>query len=321
MKLRRRAFLAGVAAAGAVGRPALAKDALRIAVISDLNGSYGSTDYDREVAGAIERIVALSADLVICTGDMVAGQQDSPKLTEPQLQTMWSAFHATVTDPLTAAGIPLLVTPGNHDASAYPGFELERKIYDRTWTKRSPEVEIIDGERYPFRYAVSFGGVLLVGLDVTTSGPLPVEEAEWAAQLLREEAPRHRAAIVFGHLPIWAVTNGRESDVIGDQAFEEMLADAGGSAYLSGHHHAYFPFRSRGLLQISQACLGNGPRRYLGTDLIATKAFGILEISASGQIDEYALAAPGFDEPIALQSLPEALPHEGKGILRRDVVR
>ena len=319
MRMHRRSFLAGVAAAGAISRPARAADSLRIAVISDLNGSYGSTEYGPEVAAAIARIVAMAPDLVICTGDMVAGQQGSPKLTEPQLLAMWAAFHAIVTDPLKAAGIPLLVTPGNHDASAYPGFELERQVYDRTWTERAPEVEIIDGERYPFRYAVSFQGVLLVGLDITTSGVQPVEETEWTAQLLREEAPRHRATIVFGHLPIWAVSTGRESDVIGDPAFQELVLARGASAYLSGHHHAYFPSRTGGLLQISQACLGNGPRKYLGTDLTATKAFGMLDIASSGQIDEQALAAPDFESPIALETLPEVLPSDRGRVQRRDL--
>lgn len=319
MKLRRRAFLAGVAAAGAIGQPARAADALRIAVISDLNGSYGSTEYGPEVGAAIARILTLAPDLVICTGDMVAGQQASPKLTEPELLAMWAAFHATVTDPLKAAGIPLLVTPGNHDASGYPGFELERKVYDRTWTKRAPDVEIIDGERYPFRYAVSFQGVLLVGLDVTTSGEQPVEETEWAAQILREEAARHRATIIFGHLPIWAITKGREDDVIGDPTFQEMLVQAGAGAYLSGHHHAYFPSQTGGLLQVSQARLGSGPRDYLGTDLTAIKAFGMIDIAASGQIKQVALAGPDFDKPIAMRSLPEALPSDRGKVLRIDI--
>ena len=318
MRLRRRAFLAGVASAGAIGRPARAADALRIAVISDLNGSYGSTEYSPEAAGAIARILELAPDLVICTGDMVAGQQASPKLTEPQLMAMWSAFHATVTDPLKAAGIPLLVTPGNHDASAYPGFELERKVFDTTWTKRAPEIEILDGERYPFRYAASFQGMLLVGLDITTSGTQPVEETEWTAQILREQASRHRATIVFGHLPIWAVSKGRESDVIGDQAFQDMLVQGGASAYLSGHHHAYFPSRTGGLLQVSQARLGSGPRKYLGTDLTAIKAFGVIDIAASGQIDEVAFAVPDFRSQIKLTSLPEALPSDRGKIRRRD---
>ena len=319
MRMHRRTFLAGVMATGTIGRPASAAAALRIAVISDLNGSYGSTDYAPEVSRAVARILALAPDLVICTGDMVAGQRRSPKLTEPELLVMWASFHATVTDPLRAAGIPLLMTPGNHDASAYPGFALERQVFNRTWTERSPKMEIIDGERYPFRYAASSGGVLLVGLDITTSGVQPVEETEWAAQLLREESPRHRATIVFGHLPIWAVSKGRESDVIGDPAFQKMLKDGGASVYLSGHHHAYFPSRSGGLLLVSQARLGSGPREYLGTDQTAIKAFGVLDIAPSGQIDEVALAVPDFEIPIALEFLPEDLPSNRGKILRRDI--
>ena len=160
---------------------------------------------------------------------------------------------------------------------------------------------------------------LLVGLDVTTSGEQPVEETEWAAQILREEAARHRATLIFGHLPIWAITKGREDDVIGDPTFQEMLVQAGAGAYLSGHHHAYFPSQTGGLLQVSQARLGSGPRDYLGTDLTAIKAFGMIDIAASGQIKQVALAGPDFDKPIAMRSLPEALPSDRGKVLRIDI--
>jgi len=50
-----------------------AADPLRVAVISDMNGSYGSTEYESTVDGAVRRIVALKPNLVISTGDMVAG--------------------------------------------------------------------------------------------------------------------------------------------------------------------------------------------------------------------------------------------------------
>ena len=90
---------------------------LRVVVISDLNGSYGSTTYAARVADAVEVIVEMRPDLVISTGDMVAGQRQ-PHLTEAEVRAMWAAFHRTVTAPLEAAGIPLAVTPGNHDASA-----------------------------------------------------------------------------------------------------------------------------------------------------------------------------------------------------------
>ena len=101
---------------------------LRVAVISDLNGSYGSTRYSPRVAAAVDRIIALAPDLVISTGDMVAGQR-RPVLSEPEVRAMWEAFHAEVTEPLNRVGIPLVVTPGNHDASAYGGFEAERAIF------------------------------------------------------------------------------------------------------------------------------------------------------------------------------------------------
>lgn len=319
MRVHRRTLLAGVAASLTLSRPAKAADSMRVAVISDLNGSYGSTDYGLEVTAAVAQIVRTAPDLVICTGDMIAGQRSSPKLTEAELTAMWDAFHATVTTPLKQAGIPLLVTPGNHDASAYPGYERERQAYDRSWTSNAPEVEILDGERFPFRYAVSHAGVLFIGLDITTTGPQPVEEMEWTAQILREEAPRHRATVVFGHLPVFPVTIGRENDVIGDMGFLDMLEQGGAHLYLSGHHHAYFPFRSHGVLQIAQACLGDGPRPYIGTDRRAEKAMGMLEIDGSGRITESALVAPDFLMPIDMQSLPDSIETSLGRLLRADL--
>ena len=56
----------------------------------------------------------LRPDLVLVTGDMVAGQRAGL-----DYGAMWAGWHRAVTDPLRAAGIPMAVTPGNHDASGY----------------------------------------------------------------------------------------------------------------------------------------------------------------------------------------------------------
>ncbi len=77
---------------------------LRVAVISDLNSSYGSTTYEPGVARTVARLVALRPDLVISTGDMVAGQRLHPPLGREPVLAMWSAFDAQVTDPLATAG-------------------------------------------------------------------------------------------------------------------------------------------------------------------------------------------------------------------------
>lgn len=70
--------------------------ALKVAVISDLNPSYGKTRYSPNVDAAITRIIALKPDLVISTGDMVAGQRPRHYFKRRQLEAMWEAFHQHV---------------------------------------------------------------------------------------------------------------------------------------------------------------------------------------------------------------------------------
>lgn len=109
-------------------------------------------------------IIRFAPDVVVSTGDMVAGRRQ-PLLFEDEIRAMWQAFHRSVSDPLSAAGIPILVTPGNHDASAYDGFQQERRIYEQEWRARQPVP--VKGD-WPFAYAAEFGGVRFVSLDATT---------------------------------------------------------------------------------------------------------------------------------------------------------
>ena len=70
---------------------ALQRGDLRLALISDLNGPYGSTRYSPTVAKGLDLLSQLQPDLVLCAGDMVAGQKLS--LTDSQLEAMWGSFH------------------------------------------------------------------------------------------------------------------------------------------------------------------------------------------------------------------------------------
>jgi len=79
----------------------------RVVVVSDLNESYGSTRYSAAVDDAVRRTVALAPDLVISTGDMIAGQRLSPPLNAGEVRAMWEAFDRHVTTPLAQAGLPV----------------------------------------------------------------------------------------------------------------------------------------------------------------------------------------------------------------------
>ena len=292
---------------------------LRVAVISDLNGDYGSTSYDATVDGAISRIIAVQPDLVISTGDMVAGQR-RPHLTRAEVEQMWQAFHRHISDPLQAAGIPLVVTPGNHDASAYHGFDLERTIYGEQWLPRRPEVRFLDSTGYPFYYAFALGDVLFMSLDATVVGKLPESRIAWLQQLLEQHGPAYQRRVVFSHLPLWPFARGREREFVGDPQLQALLEEADVELYLSGHHHTFYPGVSGGIALVGQACLGAGPRRLIGTENRSARSFTLLEFSKEDiRVDAY--EAPDFLTPVDWSSLPEHIRSTVAELLRADLVK
>ena len=125
-----------------------ASDPVRIVVISDINGRYGSTEYHPRLAAAISHIVDLKPGLVISTGDMVAGQRARPRLRRTELDALWQSFHRQVRTPLERAGIPLVMTPGNHDVLGQPkittlDYEMDGDLHAVIRFGVRPEFEVV----------------------------------------------------------------------------------------------------------------------------------------------------------------------------------
>ncbi len=304
----------GVAAVMLVGLAVQAR-AETIAVITDLNGSYGSTRYSARVDAAVAAIVELQPDVVLSAGDMVAGQRQ-PLLSREQVRAMWASFHQHVTDPLAAAGIPLAVTPGNHDGSAYPGFAAEREIFADEWGARRPPVEFVAADAYPLNYAVAVGNVLIIGLDVTTVSPLPAAQREFLDAVLSAHGERFDARIVFCHLPLWPFAQGRETEILRDSEFAAQLAALEVDALVSGHHHVFYPgIDDNGVLHVSAGVLGGNVRRFTGSDLKSEFSFVVIEID-DGAVSVSARAAPDFQRRVDVLGLPPQITGPG-GRLRR----
>lgn len=284
----------------------------KVAVISDLNGSYGSTEYGPGITRAIDAIIALEPDLVIATGDMVAGQR-RPHLNATEIRAMWDGFHKAVTEPLSKAGIPFAVTPGNHDASAYGGFERERDIFAEEWRARRPAVQFVDAQNYPFNYAFDLGGVRFASLDITTLGTLGFDQDQWLARVMKG-APETR--IVFSHIPFWSFAQGRETEIISDPLVKSLLAETGIDMHLSGHHHAYYPGASNGIAYVSQSCIGAGPRRLIGQDSRSARGFTMIDISPDGSLDVSHYAGSDYTSKTNANSLPARLTTP-QGVLTR----
>lgn len=293
--------------------------ALRVVVISDLNESYGSTRYSDHVARAVARISQLRPALVLNTGDMVAGQR-LPPLSSNDVEAMWRAFHQAVTEPLARAGIPMAVTPGNHDASSGTRFALERSIYREQWLQRRPALEFVDAVDYPFSYAFTIAGTLFISLDATFVGPMSERERAWLRAILARHGERHTHRVVFSHVPLWPFAAGRETDYLGDEKLEALLREGQVDLVLSGHHHAYFPGAKDGVRYVSQACLGDAPRPLIGAPAHSERAITVLEIPAAGPISVEAYRAPDYIEPIHRHTLPERIISRRATLLRDDLV-
>ena len=279
-----------------------------IAVLSDLNGSYGSTTYASTVHAAVDRVVAWAPDLVLGTGDMVAGQQSGL-----DYRAMWDGFHAAVSDPLAAASIPFAPTPGNHDASGYSSYAEERSIYVDEWSSRRPDVAFVADADYPLRYAFRLGPALFVSLDDTTVGSLSANQMSWLDSVLA--ADDAEITIVYGHLPLYPFAEGRETETIGDPELEALLNAHEVDLFVSGHHHAYYPGRRGSLRLVSMACQGASPRALIGGDGTRSRSVLRFELDVSGIHMLDAFGGESYDERVERNTLPD---HVNEGELRID---
>ncbi|MEB3185734.1 MAG: metallophosphoesterase [Cyanobacteriota bacterium] len=329
MALRRRQLLelaaSGLGAAGWLltqDRGASAAQAapdLRLGLISDLNGSYGSTTYIPQVSHGLLQLLALRPGLLVCGGDMVAGQK--PGLSAAQLDAMWEGFARTVLTPVRQAGVPFLPAIGNHDGS--PGFTADRAAVRRFWSPRRQALGLrfVDTADFPFHYSALQDELFLLVWDASSSR-IAASQLSWARQQLAgPQARQARLRLVVGHLPLAGVSQGRDrpGEVLEQPAaLQNLLEEGRVQAYISGHQHAWFPARRGQLDLIQLGALGSGPRRLLQGNLPPQQTFTTLDLrwQANTLMETTHLVATG--QPLSWSQLPPALEGRG-GELRRNL--
>jgi hypothetical protein len=257
----------------------------RVAVISDLNSAYGSTTYGREVGSGIRMIRDVwKPDLVLVAGDMIAGQR--PTLSDDNVRSMWAAFDSAIAAPLRAAGIPLGFTLGNHDASAHPTHGRDRAFAVEHWRVpgRHPGVAFVDSTHFPIYYSFRQGPLFVVSWDASWHG-VHTDTAMLAWLRVQLNGPAAAASpfrIVLGHLPLYAVAEGRNraGEVLAEpDSLRTLLEGLGVHTYISGHHHAYYPGRRGALELLASGALGDGPRPLIGDTVPSPRTVTLLDFS------------------------------------------
>ena len=302
---------------------------LRMVVMSDLNGVYGSTDYDPEIDKTIALIPFWNPDLVLCSGDMIAGQDLT--LTPDQINAMWSAFDEHVAAPLRTAGLPYGFTIGNHDASGALGlndsplFQQERDLASAYWQapEHNPGVEFVDRFEFPFYYTFRRDDVFFLSWDGSSSR-IPADKLAWVEESLASEAAQTaKVRILIGHLPLYAVAVGRDQPgEVMDNAdqLRALLEKYNVHTYISGHHHAYYPGHRGNLQLLHMGIIGSGPRPLIDSDLPPWKALTVLDIDFdTPELTRYTTYDIQTMALIEYGQLPRFLAGHNGIVLRRDV--
>lgn len=302
---------------------------VRFVVISDLNDVYGSTDYSPEVDKGIALIPFWKPDMVLCSGDMVAGQD--PTLTDDRLRAMWAAFDDHVAAPLRRAKLPYGFTVGNHDASSALGvqgtflFQRERNVAAEYWKQPShnPGVTFIDKFEFPFYYTFEYQGVFFLAWD-GSSNIISKEKLAWVEKALAsEKAQSAKLRILLGHLPLYAVAVGRnEPAEVMDNAdqLRAMLEKYNVHTYISGHHHSYYPGHRGKLQLLHMGILGSGPRPLIDSRTRPWKALTVLDVNFnSPELTTYTTYDINTLKVIEFNQLPRFLTGHNGIVLRRDV--
>ncbi|WP_276496841.1 phosphodiester glycosidase family protein [Pontibacter litorisediminis] len=298
---------------------------LRLAVISDLNSGLGDATYEWQVDSIMQRIPRIwQPDLVVCGGDMVAGQGVSEAET---LEKMWRGFDNHIAAPLRKAKIPFAFTLGNHDGSR--SFAMERNAAGSYWTKPGnlPNLRFIDKSNFPYYYSFVQGDAFFVSWEAS-SPEITEENLQWMeAQFARPEAQQAKYRFVLGHMPLYAVAQERDSKgnlLHNPEKLQQLLEKYKVHTYISGHQHAYYPGKRGQLELLNAGAAGSGPRSWLTLEKAPVNTVTLVDIFYDQDTVIYTTYDIGkeasqdmvvFDEKV----LPQFIEGVNGYLIRRDV--
>jgi predicted phosphodiesterase len=281
----------------------------KIAVISDLNASYGSTNYHPAVAATLNELKVIKPDMILCAGDMVAGQKAT--LSQQNLDSMWTSFNEQILMPIKAMNIPFGFTVGNHDAA--PNFLKDRATAKQFWSNNQQQLNLnfVDQANFPFYYSYTKSDVFFVSWDAAGANFNDDVFTWMEKQLNSVKAKKAKLRILLGHLPIYAIVNSKNKpgEVLAQtNKITQFLKRNNIDLYISGHQHAYFPAQENGLRLLNTGCIGDGPRQIIGDTTAAKRAYTIINIPFKDYKKfSYQTFIPETNKEINLTELPDSV--------------
>lgn len=300
---------------------------VRAVVISDLNSRYGAVDYRQEVMKGVSILPQWEPDIVLCVGDMVAGQ--SLSLTKAEVDAMWQGFDNLILSPIRAADIPFALTIGNHDASSLQDggqyvYPVDREVTSRYWQAHQDTLDLqyVDTGNFPYYYSFKQNDIFYLVWDASSAN-VPADQVAWAErQLSSAAAQAAKFRIALGHLPLYAISQGRDrnGELLNNATqLQALLESHNVHTYMSGHHHAYYPGHAGDLQLLHTGALGSGPRTWLNRTDAAMQTMTVLDFFFDTGDTVYTTYNMNRMELVDTQTLPRQIVGPTGRVLRNDI--
>ncbi len=301
---------------------------VRAVVISDLNSRYGSVDYRREVMKGVSILPEWEPDIVLCVGDMVAGQ--TTFMSTPEVEAMWDGFDSLILKPIRAADIPYALTIGNHDASSQTYedgsyiYTIDREVTTRYWQAHQNELDLqyVDTGDFPYYYSFKQNDIFYIVWDASSAN-VPAAQVTWADKQLGSAAAQEaKFRIAIGHLPLYAISQGRDryGEFLNDaDQLQAVLERHNVHTYMSGHHHAYYPGHAGNLNLLHCGALGSGPRTWLYRTDAAMQTLTVLDFFFDTGETVYTTYNMNQMALVDTETLPRQIVGPTGRVLRNDV--
>lgn len=185
------------------------------------------------------------------------------------------------------------------------------------------KVKLLDNSLFPFYYTFEQQGIFFLAWDGSTSN-IPNDKLRWIEKnLSSKKAQDAKMRVIIGHLPLYAVAEGRNrvGEVLSNaENLRALLEKYNVHTYISGHQHAYYPAYKGNLQLLHTGALGSGPRKLLNTAIAPRKTITIIDINFDDKnLTTYSTYNMENFQLIKYEELPKFIEGHNGIVYRRNV--
>jgi len=254
----------------------------RFSVLSDSAAQGGVPGDVRSAISSLTDVVR--PELVFHLGGIVVPQEGD---------LGWDKVNESIASPLRRAGIKTLWGMSSTDTKE--GARVRR-----------PDLELIDGKDYPFRYTFSYKGAFFLCFSVDGVDGADDATLRWLKATL-EKAKIYDSRFVMTYLPLNKFTDVHVGSHKKKMRLYEILLRARVTALFTGAYRVFFKGRYGVLDVVSTGALASPGSKLAGTNLSQKSSFTVVDIHKGTVKKTFAIEGPAYNQVLDESLLPNSV--------------